>query len=328
MSAVADDVSGAALRAQFAEFWPEYRAWMAQAEMQDTGRCVAKLRECMPELTGMFDRLLGLLAGVGEQLGAHEGEVARFLSLYCPPRLVRACSQLVVDGEDGAVLLRSYDHHPDLFDGVVLASAQSGTATLAVTDCVWGALDGVNAHGCAAALAFGGRNAVGPGFAAPLIVRYVLETCRDVGDAREALSLVPAYMPYTFVVADASGGFVTAFLSPDRDAVFVERRTSANHQGAVEWPAYCAQTQSVERLGALESLVGGAGALDAARGAFVRSPLWRRAYSKAAGTLYVAEYHTGSRSLVLRWPGRTEQFSLGAFEPREFSVVLRADPGA
>ena len=327
MSAVVDDAAGAALCSQFAEYWPEYRAWMAQAELGDAAECAAQLRSNMPELSGMFDRLVGLLSPVGDRFGAVEGEVTRFLSLYCPPRLVRACSQLVLDDGDGAVLIRSYDHHPDLFDGVLLKSEQSGTPTLAVTDCMWGALDGVNAHGCVVALAFGGRNALGPGFAAPLIVRYVLETCRDVTDARAALARAAVYMPYTFVVADASGGFVTAFLSPDREAVFVERRTSANHQGAVEWPAYCAHTESVDRLSALESLVGGTDRLDAARGAFVRSPLWRHAYSKAAGTLYVAEYRSGSRSLVLRWPGREERFSLDGFEPREFSVDLSQEAG-
>ncbi|MCA9296388.1 MAG: hypothetical protein KC983_07715, partial [Phycisphaerales bacterium] len=55
------------------------------------------------------------------------------------------------------------------------------------------------------ALAFGGRNAVGAGFAAPLITRYILETCATVAEAEAVLQRVPVYMPYTFVMADTSG---------------------------------------------------------------------------------------------------------------------------
>ena len=312
--AISDDAAGGALCDIFWEFWPAYQKWIERSDTNDAGMCAGQIRAHMPELVGVFDRLVALFGG-GD-------DVARFLSLYSPPRVVRACSQLVIDDDDGPVLIRSYDFHPDLFDGVVLWSSWTGTPTLAIMDCLWGALDGINAHGCAVALAFGGRNAVGPGFAAPLIVRYLLETCRDVRDARGALARLPVYMPYTFVVADSSGEFLTAYLGPDREPVFVSRRASTNHQGSVEWEAYCEQTQSEARLEALEALVDSTDAIGAARDAFVRAPLWRQDYSRGAGTLYVAEYRVAARELVLRWPGREERFGLDGFEPRRFSVDL------
>lgn len=297
-------------------YWPAYRRWMVRAPELAVSACVEKLRRHMPELMPTFEGLL-------DQFD-RDDEVARFLSLYRPPRVVRACSQLVIDADDGPMLIRSYDHHPDLFDGVVLSACFGDRPTLALTDCLWGALDGINGDGLAVALAFGGRNEVGDGFAAPLVVRYLLETCTTVAEARAALARVPVSMPYTFVVVDAAGDFVTAFLGPDRAAAFVTRRASTNHQRAVEWAQYIKQTQSTQRLAVLEKLLGRPSDVDTVREAFLGDPLWRRAYAKAAGTLYVAEYRSGPRSLVLHWPGRTESFSLGAVEPRSFEVDLPA----
>ena len=58
---------------------------------------------------------------------------------------------------------------------------------LGMSDCLWGLLDGVNDAGLAVSLTFGGRRDVGDGFAIPLVVRYLLETCDDGrGGARGA----------------------------------------------------------------------------------------------------------------------------------------------
>ena len=59
-----------------------------------------------------------------------------------------------------------------------------------MSDCLWGLLDGINDSGLAVSLTFGGRKDVGDGFAIPLVVRYVLETCDTVAEARAALARV------------------------------------------------------------------------------------------------------------------------------------------
>ncbi|MGP1345419.1 MAG: C45 family autoproteolytic acyltransferase/hydrolase, partial [Phycisphaerales bacterium] len=295
--------AGASLRAVFAEYWPAYRAWIGRSKVRDPGECIARFREHMPELEGVFG---ALVESFRDEVGAGERDaVARLLTLWCPPRVVRACSQVVLDSDRGAVLVRSYDHHPRLFDGVVLRSDWGGVRVVAVTDVLWGALEGVNEHGLGIALAFGGRAVAGAGFAAPMIVRYVLQRCATVREARAALARLPVYMSYTFVVTDGSGAYVTAYCGPDRSARFVESRASSNHQGEVEWAAYCAQTRSVERLAALERLVREGGARDVAlvRDAFLRAPLWRMDYARGSGTLYVSELWGGRGEVVLRWGG-------------------------
>ncbi len=312
---VADAPGGVRLPQVFAEHWAGYRSWMRRAPRLDAGHCRAMLERCMPELVGRYDALHDRFGG-GEEVG-------RFLTLYQPPPLVRACTQLVLDDASGPVLLRTYDHHPHLFDGMILGSAWGGVATLVMSDCIWGALDGVNAHGLAIALAFGGRGAVGPGFAAPLVCRYVLQTCTTVAEARDALSRAPVSMTYTFVVVDRAGDFVTAYLSPDRPPTFVTRRASTNHQGVVEWERYVRFTRSEARLARAEALLAERSGVEAARRAFLAPPLWRNDYRRGGGTLYVAEYGVAGGTLGLHWPGRTERIGLGEVEERTFSVALR-----
>lgn len=312
---IAESQPGERLRAAFDDHWPAYRRWMRRSPNVPSETCVQRLRQSMPEIMPTFDALLDAFGG-GEQ-------VARFLSLYEPPRLVRGCSQLVID-DDGPVLVRTYDHSPLLFDGLLLRSDWSGAPTLAMTDCLWGALDGVNTAGLAIALAFGGRNVVGPGFGAQLVTRYVLETCETVLDAQATIERIPVYMPYTFVVADAGGDFATIFAGPDRPVRLIKRRASTNLQSLGDWPAYQAQTQSIERLRGIEALLESHPSTSSVIDAFLLPPVWRTEYRKASGSLYVSVYRPRERSLSLHWPSMSESFTLDDVVEREIHVDLDA----
>lgn len=316
---ISDDSAGGRLDEVFARYWPSYKRWMSRSQPRTFADCLSQLRHHMPELLPTFESL-------HDRLGGSEA-VGRFLTLYNPPRLVRACTQIMLDTDAGPVLLRSYDHHPKLVDGLILRSQWNGTPTLAMTDCLWGALDGVNGEGLAISLAFGGRNVVGDGFSSALICRYILETCSSVAEARRALARLPVYMPYTFAVLDASGNYVTAFLGPDVDAIFVTRRCSTNHQGRIAWPEYARSVETAERLELIERLVGRKDSIDHARRVFLSPPVWRSHYATANGTLYVAEYALAKKTLALHWPGLTEHFDLSAAAERHLTVSF-ADPNA
>lgn len=314
--AMSDDQLGDTLGALFCRYWPSYRRWMRNAPVCPVEECVSNLRAYMPELLPVYERLLGIFHG--------DASVARFLTLYRPPPVVRGCSQLVID-DDGPALIRSYDHHPNLFDGVLLATELGGGRTMAMTDCLWGALDGINEHGLAVALAFGGRNVVGDGFGAPLVVRYVLETCSTIGQAKKVLARVPVYMSYTFVMVDRSADFVTVHVDPHRSTRCITRRASANHQFPDDWPAYCEQSASIERLTKLEALLGSETKEHRVVASFLQPPLWRTDYKRGSGTLYVASYRPQEQSVTLHWPAtESRKFSLRHFCDRTFSVDLDA----
>lgn len=312
--AVDDTCPGSTLVEIFQEYWPAYERWMRNSMDTSDNEHQTQLKNLMPELFPVYESLLESFGGGVEK--------AQFLSLYNPPRVVRGCAQIVLDTADGPVLLRSYDHHPALLDSIILKSAWIDRSVLAMTDCIWGVLDGINDHGLAVSLSFGGKDKVGPGFAAPLIARYILETCETIDDAKSVLKRVPVYMPYTFLVTDTSGTFVTAYTGPEEPTRFVERRASTNHQSTTDWPEYCKFTQSIERLDILETMLDQSKEKPEALDQFLTPPLWRNDYAHASGTLYVAEYRTNARSLTLHWPTTQEHFSLDEFTDRNFKIQL------
>jgi predicted choloylglycine hydrolase len=258
----------------------------------------------MPELLPLYERLVDLAGG-----GDH---AARFLAMYCPPPYLSGCSQAVwTNGEP--VLVRNYDYHPDRIEGALLRTAWHGRPVLAMSDCLWGVLDGINGAGLALSLSFGGRKVVGQGFGVPLVLRYILEFCTRTAEAIEVLKRVPIHMSYNVTIVDALGTFETAFLAPDRPIEVTTRPVATNHQFTVEWHEHANATASVEREAQLLHCLVEANAADQLVEAFLHPPLYSRAYARGFGTLYTAAYWPTRRSGSFRWPGIKRDFSLEMF---------------
>ena len=81
-----------------------------------------------------------------------------------------------------------------------------------------------------------GRREVGDGFGIPIVLRYVLETCETVADARRALERIPIHAAQNVTLLDRSGAVLTAFVGPGRPPVFVSRPATTNHQDERDWP--------------------------------------------------------------------------------------------
>jgi len=295
--AVAEDEPGARWQALFARAWPDYRRWfLEEGDARRPGylTCEQALRHYMPELAPTWSRLVGLAGG-----GDHE---ARMLSLFCPTPYLVACSQALWTRGD-PVLIRNYDYHPDYCEGVLLRSCWRGTAVIASSDCLWGALDGMNADGLAVSLGFGGRRVVGEGFGIPLILRYLLETCRTVDEAAAVLHRVPPHMAYTVGLLDAAGAHATVYVGPDRESEVHHTPIATNHQGRVEWPEYAALTRSVERLAALEAALRRPDVTpERLLRQFLRPPIVGDQWERAFGTLYTAAYYPADGRVELHWP--------------------------
>lgn len=289
---------GERLVAAFEASRPGYRRWFLRdgaAARPTYAACAAALRRHMPELEPTYERLVELAGG---------GDLdARFLSLWNPPPIFAGCSVAAWTGADGPALVRNYDYVPTLCDATLLASDWSGARVLAMTDCVWGVLDGVNEHGLAVALAFGGRRVVGEGFAVTLILRYALELCRDVAEAAEAIGRIPVNLAYNVGIVDRSGSAAVMQIGPDRDPVVTPAVTCANRQGATDWPEHAQSCDTVAREAALTALVGDpAMTLPALEAAFTVPPLYRAAATQAWGTVYTSAYDCADPAVRLRWP--------------------------
>lgn len=309
--AIAEARPGNVWRRHFERHWEGYRAWFlsqGDAARPSYLESHTRFKACMPELLPTYEHLVELAGG---------GDIAaRLLSLYRPPPYLTGCSQAVWTEGEEPILVRNYDYHPHLLEGTLLRSEWTGSPVVAMLDCLWGVLDGMNASGLVVSLAFGGRTQVGDGFGIPVVLRHVLETCDNTEEAVEVLKRVPAHMAYNVTVLDQAGRFKTVYLSPDRTPVVRQFPVATNHQGRVEWLEHAHATATLERERFLFSRFvdtdeTASGFIDS----FLEPPLLSRSYSRGYGTLYTAVYWPRRGCMELRWPGQTWQQSLGTFVP-------------
>jgi predicted choloylglycine hydrolase len=195
-----------------------------------------------------------------------------------------------------------------------------------MSDCLWGLLDGVNDSGLAVSLTFGGRRDVGDGFAIPLVVRYLLETCDTVAQARDALARIPVHAAQNLTLLDASGAFVTAYVGPGRPPEFHAVAGTTNHQGKVDWPEYARAIRSVERERCVLDLLGDPD-IDRERfvAAFLEPPLHSTQYTSGFGTIYTAAYFPTELRVEYRWPGIVWEQSFDDFRESTRTATFAED---
>jgi predicted choloylglycine hydrolase len=294
--AVAEDLPASKWRAVFDHHWHAYSRWFLREGDRARPTYLASIRALkahMPELVPAYERLVEAAGG---------GDVeARFLAMWCPPVYVGGCSQAILIGDEPC-LVRNYDYSPQLLEGTWLATRLLGRRVVAMTDCLWGALDGINEDGLAVSLSFGGRTAVGRGFGIPLVLRYLLEIASTTREAVALLKRVPVHMAYTVALIDRRGRHATVFVAPDRPAQVVRRLVSTNHQHKIEWPRHALATRSLERAAILEQALRRAARVDDLLHAFLRPPVYQTAYGRGCGTLYTAVYRPARAAVELVWP--------------------------
>ena len=291
---------GAKFKKLFDSYWPGYNSWLntkGAATVPDLATSLAALRKYMPEMLPNYEKLCNLVNA--------DAVAARFLTGFQPPAYISACSQAVLVKKE-VQLVRNYDYHPDLFEGTLLLSSWNGKKVMATSDCLIGAVDGMNESGLAISLTFGGRKVVGEGFGIPFILRYVLEFCDTTEEAVAALTRIPSHMAYNVTVVDRSGVFKTVLLSPDRTPLVTEAAFTTNHQIHVDWPENATFNKSMERSEFLSDLLAQKG-LDAKTlaDAFLRKPLYNTLFSEGFETLFTSVYQPVAGTMQLRWPNES-----------------------
>jgi predicted choloylglycine hydrolase len=321
--AVEEPEPGEGWRARFDAMWPAYRAWYLRDGEQarpELDSCRRALARHMPELVPTYERLV--------ELSDDDEIAARMLSLYRAPGFVVGCSQGAWT-RGAPVLVRNYDYPISRLEGLVSLTAWNGRRVIGMSDCLWGLLDGINDAGLAVSLTFGGRREVGDGFAIPLVVRYVLETCTTATEAGEALARIPVHAAQNVTVLDASGAFLTAYLGPGREPRLQAIAATTNHQGSVDWPEYARAIRSVERERCVAELLADP-ELDRDRfiDAFLNAPLHSTEHGRGFGTIYTAAYFPVDRRVEYRWPGSVWRQSFDDFRATRHTVTFADDPRA
>ncbi len=313
---VHEETPGSKWRSLFDYHWKAYEQWfLAEGERERPAylACHNALRRHMPELLGTYRALCDLAGG---------GDLAsRLLSLYRPPPYITGCSQAVLTGPSSTLLARNYDYPPELCEGTILYTRWNQRRVIAMTDCLWGVLDGMNDSGLAVSLAFGGRRVVGDGFGAPIILRYLLEFCDTVPEAAEVLARVPTHMAYNITVADSAGRYVTAMIAPDRRASIRRIPVATNHQKKIEWYAHALASETLIRERQLSILVDDdATTEERLISAFSSPPLFRHDYPRGLGTVYTAVYRPREGRAQFHWPGKWLNLSFDEFPEESLTV--------
>lgn len=311
------DADGTAWKANFEACWPDYKRWYLSEGASARPRfpaCTRALEQHMPELVPVFERVVHW-AGGGDL-------AARFLSLWRPPPYMAGCTQTVWSGPTGPLLIRNYDYDTRWFEGEVFHTEWL-RPVIGVSDCAWGLLDGMNADGLCASLTFGGSKAVGPGFGIPLLIRYVLETCTTVAEARAVFERVPVHMAYNVTLLDRTGAHAILYLEPGGGCVASDAIVCTNHQAAVAWPAYETATKTRERQAFLTTqLEDPTLTPEAIVQLFLSEPLYQHHFDRSFGTLYTSSWSPAAGRLDLHWPGRSVTTTFDSFAPQNLLIEL------
>ncbi|UTW46363.1 hypothetical protein KFE80_05645 [bacterium SCSIO 12696] len=323
-SAITDDPGGVNLPAEVAARWPAYANWYTSGvdnrERPSAEVCREQLATHMPELIPSYEHMI-------HRLTPHLNDahlLPQFLSLYNSPAFVAGCSQAVWQRPQGSALVRNYDFPLKLWDAMLLNSNWNGTRVIAMTDCLWGVLDGINEHGLTASLSFGGKLQVGDGFAVTLVLRYILEFCRTVAEACAVLQRIPVAMAYNIVLMDAHGDHRTVFIGPDQAAEFTQMPTTTNHQpnsGTETALEILSDSRVRDRF--LQSRVNDQHqSLEHLKQLFLAPPLYRsNKDAKGWGTIYTACYEPLKGSVSLLWPNQEMNQSFLHFQDGQIQVT-------
>ena len=302
--------------------WPGWKAWYLRRlgdNPAPVAKCHRMLRDFMPGMEHSWNAWVSSVGG--------DEDIARFLSFWTPPRYLVNCSQAAGVDAQGPWLIRNYDLDPLLNEATLLRTSWRGYDVIGMVEGMAGLSDGMNDSGLALSLTFGGRIERGQGFGIPLIMRYVLETCRDTQDALAALREIPCHMSYNVTAIDRAGQVENLMLAPDRPPIRRTDRWATDHQLGVEWPRHGRLTGTVERGQHLANLLEG-GDLDgdAMAQAFLKAPLFTTGYDKGFGTVYTALYRPAEGSVALIWSdGERHVWRFDDFVPRDINVTFRAD---
>ncbi|WP_051302868.1 C45 family autoproteolytic acyltransferase/hydolase [Psychromonas aquimarina] len=274
-----------------------YKHWFLKegaVKRPGLAECGQALTEYMPELLAIWEHLLNLT-------NADESD-ARLLSLYCPTPYITGCSQAVWS-RYSPVLVRNYDYSPDLCEGRIMKSKWHNSQVIGATDCLWGLLDGMNEHGLCVSLAFGGSHSVGEGFGIPLVLRYILEFCKNTQEAIAVLKRVPVNMAYNITLLDAYFDIATVELSPVNKTKVTHVPFAVNHQGDFELTNYAMFSRSYERKQALlDRLYDPVATIESFIDGFEYAPLFASDYQNNFGTLYTCVYNPQLKAMEFRWP--------------------------
>lgn len=202
-------------------------------------------QSCVPLYKKFYPEIIEEIRGMADGLKVRFEDISDFLfSMYCFV-LGNRCSCFAFSENGKTIFGRNSDFLVSiekLYDSAFYQL--DGSASFIGNTTAWSEIeDGVNEYGLAAGLTFIYPLKVQPGFNAGLLVRYILEKCKNTDEAILAVQNLPIGSQQTITLADRRGNL--AIIECNCDKVLVHKPKAGenfiyttNHFNSPEMQAY------------------------------------------------------------------------------------------
>lgn len=185
---------------------------------------------CRPCYEACFPEILQEISGLadGQQCTASKLEAVLFC-MYCMLPSCH-CSHFAVRSHSNVIFGRNSDFLTcieKLYTNSIYHLKGEACSFTGNTTSFIQIEDGVNEHGLAIGLTMVQSSVVKPGINAGMLLRMILEKCRDVAEALQLLKSLPIASCHTFVLADPTGVIALAECSPIRKEICLPQNPEA-----------------------------------------------------------------------------------------------------
>lgn len=227
-------------------------------------------RDSMHEVRRVFPEVADEIEGLGLGLKANYKDVVAMVLtnhiVHEDHSVAFAAGKGVASGR-GSLLARNYNRHYRRtgHNMSIRANPKGALASFASTDTPVVRLDGMNSAGLAVAGSTVPGGKVGLGMSPTLMIRAVLDSCRDVDSAVRLLSDSRHAREFNFVVADRSGAMALAEAGPGHCdyRVFDKGLVIATNRFQIGKGRRASGSDAAARHSRLRGLVGSAAAVGA-----------------------------------------------------------------
>lgn len=164
--------------------------------------------QCREIVSKLFPEIINEFRGYAAALQLEEDDLLGYFSLGA----IGGCSALTVRTPEGIVVTRNYDYlYYENRRHLILTRPERGLAHIGIHEgLIGGRFDGLNEKGLFVSFNGAGEhpNQTAPGVSFHLIMRYLLEKCKDAREAKEFLLSVPVKEAKSYLVVDQNDAFV------------------------------------------------------------------------------------------------------------------------
>ena len=177
--------------------------------------------KCEDEVKRHFPDILEEIRGFADGCQLNHEALRAFITTVGASEPPKQCSIFAVADGSKAIFGRNYDFYYRIKKHTesYLTAPAGGYKSLGTTDIFVGREDGVNENGLAVAISSISSKNIAPGLSFVLVVRYILDKCKDVREATEFLTKVHFLTASNYLLADKSGDMAVVEASPEKVSV-------------------------------------------------------------------------------------------------------------